>query len=116
METESLVNMGTTSKRTIDSTGDSEMEEANINKKARIQGPEEEEEVGTQLKELMPDHLSFQITLENPPPIVASSTSEVSITDLEDNVVTIGSSWPIRKFIEQRNIKVKERMQRVMAS
>lgn len=42
MEIESPVIMGKASKRTVEQVGDTEMEDAHINKKARIQGSKEE--------------------------------------------------------------------------
>jgi len=88
------------SKRTIDSDGDTDMEEAHINKKDGSQCSEEEEQVGIQLEELVPDHLDFHITLENPPPVVASSNGNIVIPKPKDNATTTGSSWPIGKYIE----------------
>lgn len=72
--------------------------------------------MGIKIEEPIPVHLDFYITLENPPSIATSSNAEVVIPDLEDNVAATESIWPIGKSIEERNKKVKDIIQRVMAS
>ncbi len=111
METESPVTTDKASKRIVDQAGDIEMEEPRINKKARIQDPEEEEVFVTKLVETGPEQLGFQVILEDPPPATTSSSAEVTVPDTEEGVVATRSSWPIEMAIEENNRKVMEKMQ-----
>lgn len=95
METKCPISICKASKRLVDSTRDTNMEEGHINKKYRSQGleeEEEEEEVGIQLEKLVFDHLGFHINLKNPPPITTLSTYEVVIPNSQDNGVASRSS------------------------
>lgn len=86
-------------KRTIDETGNIEMGYVHTSKNAKTQEIEEEE-IETRLVETKPNQPGFQVTLEGPVQVVASSSSNVAILSLTGSVTTTEPSWPTRKAIE----------------
>lgn len=76
----------------------------------------EEEEITARLVETRLDQLGFQVTLEDPLHIVASSSSEVTILSSKGSATTTETRWPIGKVIEEIHKKVREEMQKEMTS
>jgi len=93
----------------MDEIGDVEMEDVHTSKRARTQEVEEEE-IETKLMETKPNQPGFQVTLEDPQQVSASSSTQVSLMSFVASSIMTEPSWPVGKAIEESNKKIREEM------